>query len=332
MTECEIFIVVESCASYADRRKACRATWCRHVKAPIKYFFFIGNNDPLGCTSIKEDEPDTVILPCKDDYMSLPKKTFSCFKYALENYDFKYLFKCDDDTFVVPERLLHLSEPKDIVSNSWLNQLSGGAGYFLSRDCVQRVVNECQIKMPAVWAEDLMVQEILTERFHMEIRMTPEFHWGTDGAWPDPDNARITIHYADYVIMEACEHLLYGSNLATCKVMVDGKKDIKNCCFYKSDVTGRVMYVVNSTKYRGVCSLDHAGALILEYDEVIKEKADNGETKKRKEHHLIRLVPTGDGYWEDDRYGPLGIVTPLAPEVFLQNDLPAKQESDIVTA
>lgn len=332
MIECDTLIVIGSCAKYADRRKACRNTWCKHMPKAVKYFFFIGGGDTTGEAYIKEDEPDVVVLPCDDDYMALPRKTFNCFKYVKENYEFKYLLKCDDDTYVVPERVLYLDGYKDLVSHSWCNHLSGGAGYLLSKASVYRVVSEYQISPPRHWAEDVMVQEILVDRFHMEPRKCKDFHYDHFGLWPDKHNTIITIHYAGPLVMEACDRLLYGPVLTTCDVLFDGKKTIYKCYFYKSEITGKLRYVINGSDYHGECHLDAEGNLILVQEYTEKVKDENGKettTQITKECKLIHLP--GD-FWEDSQYGPIGIVTPLDPEIFTQNDLPAKQESDTLPA
>ncbi len=51
------------------------------------------------------EEEDTVGLDAPDGYNELPAKVKSFFRYALENYEFEWLFKCDDDTYLELSRL-----------------------------------------------------------------------------------------------------------------------------------------------------------------------------------------------------------------------------------
>lgn len=281
-----------------------------------------------GDAYIKEDEPDTVVLPCPDDYMSLPKKTYACFKYALETYDFKYLLKCDDDTYVVPDRLLSLSGDKQCVSNSWCNRLSGGAGYILSRDNVQRVVNEYSMSPPRNWAEDMMVEEILFNRFNTPFRQLKDLWYDCGGEWPCKSNTKITMHYAGRLEMEGADHLLYGPVITTCDVMKEGTRKEFKCYFYKSETIGGVRFIINGTNYRGGCHMEEDGALILDWEYKTREEDENGKKRLVRKVVTFRLVSIGGGFYEDDKYGPLSIVTPLDGKLLAQNCLRPKQESD----
>ena len=50
----------------------------------------------------KEEEQygDLAFLPEKTNYKSILFKTFFIFQYAAEHFDFRYVLKTDDDTFV----------------------------------------------------------------------------------------------------------------------------------------------------------------------------------------------------------------------------------------
>src|SRR5690606_20183194 len=111
-------ILVGICSSRKNRqrRDAIRRTWMSAPVNGIRCVFFVGAGDhPL-------DEPDTVALDCPDDYDHLPAKVIGFFTHCLENFEFDWLFKCDDDTYVALDRLGQLISPENgLIGNEFLN-------------------------------------------------------------------------------------------------------------------------------------------------------------------------------------------------------------------
>lgn len=138
-----------------------RDTWAKPTEGiDIRFFFGRGANRPP-----KEDE---VFLDCADDYKGLPEKVRAMCRWAYENgYD--YVFKVDDDTYIVPSRLV-TAVP---VGHDWVGRYqapikgdlypygfcSGGAGYWLSRRAVEILIN-AQLDDPH-FAEDRWVSNTL---------------------------------------------------------------------------------------------------------------------------------------------------------------------------
>jgi hypothetical protein len=189
-----------------DRISALRETWLKDVaKFPnVDYKLFygkypddktcpgtVGGLIPCDC-SPKEDE---VFLSCPDDYAHLPQKTISICKFALQQ-DYDMLYKCDDDTGVYIDRILH-----EALSGMWdyagyLNGrvATGGTGYWLSKRAFKIIAEQSTSNYH--WAEDVTVSNTL---FHNNIqpvhlaghRTGRQAHWyfvdGFDKT-PDPDN------------------------------------------------------------------------------------------------------------------------------------------------
>jgi hypothetical protein len=129
----KILVGICSCDRYSDRRRVARETWLRNLPFGISALFFSGN---AGAT----DEPGLVSLPVPDTYDQLAGKVHSFYRYALERYNFEYLFKCDDDTYVRPERLCTLPRSGvDFLGSMQirLGYAQGGAGYLMSRPMVE---------------------------------------------------------------------------------------------------------------------------------------------------------------------------------------------------
>lgn len=101
--------------------------------------FFLGRRDGY------QPSPDEVMLPVEDTYEGLPAKTRGICRWAVERgYD--WIFTCDDDTYVRPERLLSSGfEQYDYVgrfrgpSGGYPAPYCSGFGYWLSRRAMQIV-------------------------------------------------------------------------------------------------------------------------------------------------------------------------------------------------
>lgn len=139
-----IFIAICSAVYLRDRRQACRDTWVQDIKdlAPnVDYKFFVGvpeveNEQPT------ELEADVVQLQCNDTYHRLPEKIHSILQYVEDNCEYDYVFKCDDDTYVIPDRLERLCKNGDDYIGEPMSGMAayGGAGYFLSKKAVKTLL------------------------------------------------------------------------------------------------------------------------------------------------------------------------------------------------
>ena len=160
--------------------QALRETWVKDVPAGIDVKFFVGEgNAPL--------RPDEERIGCPDDYMSLPVKTRAILRWMLgREYDF--IFLCDTDTYVMPERLLASGfenydltglfngkigvprategdagpwKPADQGNGAtrYYAWISGGNGYWLSKRAVQIIVDD--MAYVSDWAEDRTIGQIL---------------------------------------------------------------------------------------------------------------------------------------------------------------------------
>lgn len=171
------------------RRDAVRETWMSKCSDHIECLFFVGGGDPL------PDEPDTIVLPSPDGYHELPQKVFDFFKFSCEHRDYDWLFKCDDDTYVMLERLPQLTElGAEIVGNRHLRERgspSGGAGYLLSRTLVERLVAEPGLPMSG--PEDIIFGEAAV-RLGASPHATDRL-WSMNNRYPTLDNDRITSHW-----------------------------------------------------------------------------------------------------------------------------------------
>jgi hypothetical protein len=182
-----------------DRREACASTWVGRLrKTPdVEVVFVVGNG-----TGEAWLDGGVLHLPCGDAYESLVNKTREFCRWALTQ-DIDYLFKCDDDTFVVVDRFQAFDpagrdyigvDPVDHINPKFA---SGGAGYWLSRRAAQAVaemdvdqtIADCSIN-----AEDYCVYWTLKDRFTFcnDLRFRA---WNEPHCVPKSSNESVTLHY-----------------------------------------------------------------------------------------------------------------------------------------
>jgi len=145
-------IAVVTCEKFRSRADAQRQTWVPLIRADVRFFLGKQDRDPL---------PDEVFLDVPDDYHSLPQKVRAMNQWALANGYDKGL-KLDDDTYVVPDRMMAAVPTQDYVG--FLNATPpkpwcSGFCYWLSERAM-RIIAAAEI--PAgEWAEDRWVGGVL---------------------------------------------------------------------------------------------------------------------------------------------------------------------------
>jgi len=92
----EYIMLIMNCKKYIKKAEAQRSTWLKNVPSYLKYYHVIG--DETIETPYKFDDNQQILwVKTPDDYNSLPKKVIAAFSAIHETFDFKYLFKTDDD-------------------------------------------------------------------------------------------------------------------------------------------------------------------------------------------------------------------------------------------
>lgn len=170
----------------------------------MKARLFVGN----GSTIVGEN--DTVIVNAKDDYLHLPQKVMEFFRHALANFEFDWLFKCDDDTFVAVDRLAELAcANHDYVGNEFLvdrGYASGGAGYLLKRSLLEKIVAESSY--PETGDEDVIFGQLSMSN-HAVTHATSKLCFDSSRI-PRWDNDIVTCHWVSPEKMMAL-HVIHGS-------------------------------------------------------------------------------------------------------------------------
>jgi len=182
----KLIIGIATCEKHSERQDAVRNTWGKDPK-DIAVLFLIGREGQKS-----ELNGDTLYLNCSDTYADLWEKTIAFLQYCERNFDYDYIYKCDDDTYVniseirnVPynehdycggpiheydEKLVKRSyelhslpftkEMDETIkyTGSWVN---GGGGYFLSRKAVRVILSQHKNCLKVKLPEDVAVSYIL---------------------------------------------------------------------------------------------------------------------------------------------------------------------------
>ena len=105
MIEQEYIMLIMNCNKYLKKAKFQKMTWLSKIPRYLSFYHVIG--DPELDTRYKFDNENRILwIKVEDDYNSLPKKVIRAYEAIYETFDFKYLYKTDDDQILVNENFL----------------------------------------------------------------------------------------------------------------------------------------------------------------------------------------------------------------------------------
>lgn len=193
----EILVGICSSHLHPERRQACRDTWLRKQPKGVASLFFAGKQLHGDVLEAGSKEDDLMILDAPDSYEALPEKVLTFFQWTLENSQFKWLFKCDDDTYLDLERLKDLPDPQfhliGDVSLAERGSPSGGAGYLLSRSAVEKLCQDQSLALRG--PEDIIIGEAIAEyglESHPTERLCLDSH-----RFPTSENNMVSAHWCN---------------------------------------------------------------------------------------------------------------------------------------
>jgi hypothetical protein len=96
MIEQDYILLILNCVKYCNKALKQKKTWLQELPNNLIYFHIIG--DPNLTNDYLFDHNNNILyVNCKDDYNSLPKKVINAYSAISKEYQFKYIFKTDDD-------------------------------------------------------------------------------------------------------------------------------------------------------------------------------------------------------------------------------------------
>lgn len=193
----QMLIGILTCDKYKGRADGIRNSWLKLVPPNYRVLFIHGRpGQPEGV------EGDRLYLDCPESYELLPRKVHAFLVYALRHFDFDYLFKTDDDTYLDLERFIAFDRqdadyigqfrehPVAEIGKTWhygkctdkayevpyerpfVCPWATGGGYFLSRAATRAAASRTTVTCADSLFEDMMVGEALTLDPQLKVLMS----------------------------------------------------------------------------------------------------------------------------------------------------------------
>lgn len=89
-----------NCKKYIKKAQFQKITWLKLLPSYIKYYHVIGD-DTLDTDYVFDNDNHILWVKIADDYNSLPSKVIASYQAIYDSFNFKYLFKTDDDQILV---------------------------------------------------------------------------------------------------------------------------------------------------------------------------------------------------------------------------------------
>ena len=96
-----------NCKKYIEKAKFQKKTWLPKIPKYLKYYHVIGDED-LDDDYKFDNENQVLLVKVADDYNSLPKKVIAAYDAVLKTFNFKYIYKTDDDQVLINDSFLNI--------------------------------------------------------------------------------------------------------------------------------------------------------------------------------------------------------------------------------
>jgi hypothetical protein len=93
-------LLIMNCKKYIKKALFQKRTWIHSLPDYIKYYHVIGD-ETLEKDYIFDNINHVLFVKTMDDYNSLPKKVIAAYNAVNSEFDYKYIFKTDDDQILV---------------------------------------------------------------------------------------------------------------------------------------------------------------------------------------------------------------------------------------
>lgn len=114
MIQQDYIMLIMNCKKYAKKAQFQKLTWLPNIPSYLKYYHVIGDEDLA--TDFRLDDDNRILwVKVADDYNSLPKKVIAAYSAIYQTYEFKYLYKTDDDQILT--NLLFFDVIKGVIEH-----------------------------------------------------------------------------------------------------------------------------------------------------------------------------------------------------------------------
>jgi hypothetical protein len=103
MIKQDYIMLIMNCKKYVKKAKFQKITWLPKIPYYLKFYHVIG--EPELESEFKFDDENQILwIKVEDDYNSLPKKVIRAYDALNKTFDYKYIFKTDDDQILVNDK------------------------------------------------------------------------------------------------------------------------------------------------------------------------------------------------------------------------------------
>lgn len=103
MIEQEFIMLIMNCKKYMKKALFQKQTWLKTIPNYLLFYHVIGD-ETLDSEYKFDNETKILWVRVSDDYNSLPNKVITAYKAVFETFNFKYLFKTDDDQILLNKK------------------------------------------------------------------------------------------------------------------------------------------------------------------------------------------------------------------------------------
>lgn len=212
MIDQDFIILIMNCKKYQKKALFQKMTWLKQLPSYLKYYHVIGD-ESLDTEFRFDNDNNNNILYVKvaDDYNSLPKKVISAYNAVSKTFNFKYLFKTDDDQILVNDKFFdmlcgliqakqptphyggfivdikqpYLSEYHRIHPELpqrlplYITKYCSGRFYFLSSEAIQDLISKRE-RVEQEFLEDYAIGFNLHQKFKQDILLIATNKYFTD--------------------------------------------------------------------------------------------------------------------------------------------------------
>lgn len=107
MIEQEFILLIMNCKKYYKKAKFQKMTWLKNIPSYLKFYHVIGD-DSLDKEFTFDEESQILWVKTGDDYNSLPNKVITAYNAIYQTFNFKYIFKTDDDQILVKSQFFDI--------------------------------------------------------------------------------------------------------------------------------------------------------------------------------------------------------------------------------
>lgn len=165
-----VLVLAADSTPYDELVKASRSTWAGNPPSDIKILYYYGWR-PLGPRpqpGVMEAYDDVLTYGCEERMSNIARKTSAAFHYLLENYQFKYLFRCCAGSYLQLPRLSEFVDRNGkpqfycgIEGRHKGIRFASGSGYFLSRSLAAGIVQRSGEFLRCRYADDVALGRAL---------------------------------------------------------------------------------------------------------------------------------------------------------------------------